>query len=113
MQNLSFVLLRPLRSSGMQFTWASRTRLRSVSSTPQSAVAGSEALTADASLADRMSIAAGQSSFHAAAAAERGAVVARAREGGVGIVNIGTQPSPSSDAVQLARQCPDSAWATV
>ena len=45
--------------------------------------------------------------------ADREAVIARAREGGVGIVNIGTQHSTSSDAVQLARQCPDSVWATV
>ncbi|MEK7583183.1 MAG: TatD family hydrolase [Patescibacteria group bacterium] len=45
--------------------------------------------------------------------ADRDEVVARAREAGVGMINVGTQQDTSKTAVELAHAYPDIAWATV
>lgn len=44
---------------------------------------------------------------------DRAAVIARALEAGIGMVNIGTQYSTSADAVRLAEQYAHGMWATV
>ena len=44
---------------------------------------------------------------------DREAVVARALEAGIGMVNVGTQCSTSADAVSLAERSADGVWATV
>lgn len=45
--------------------------------------------------------------------ADRDAVMQRAREAGIGVINIGTQHRTSEDAIQLAAQYSDGVWATV
>ncbi len=45
--------------------------------------------------------------------ADRDEVVARAREAGVGMINVGTQQDTSKAAVKLAHKYPDIAWATI
>lgn len=44
---------------------------------------------------------------------DRGEVIARALEAGIGMVNIGTQSQTSADAVALAARYPAGVWATV
>lgn len=45
--------------------------------------------------------------------ADRKAVIARALESGIGMVNVGTQFQTSIDAIALAEQYPEGVWATV
>lgn len=45
--------------------------------------------------------------------ADREAVMRRALDVGIGVINIGTQYSTSEDAIRLAEQYPDGVWATV
>ena len=44
---------------------------------------------------------------------DRAQVISRAREAGVGIINVGTQFSTSEDALALAREYPGELWASV
>ncbi len=44
---------------------------------------------------------------------DRDAVLQRAIEGGIGVINVGTQYSTSEDAVRLAEQHGEGVWATV
>src|SRR3989338_5759319 len=43
---------------------------------------------------------------------DRDAVIARSLEAGIGMVNVGTQYSPSADAIRLAELYPEGIWAT-
>lgn len=44
--------------------------------------------------------------------ADRDVVIARALDGGIGMVNVGTQYATSADAIRLAESYPEGVWAT-